>query len=195
MWKTRNSALRSPLYSIFCIIAPSSYCWEPLQRAAAQSVTQKRTRKDSRRSTRFSSSSSSKTDFSIPAPPSANPRATLAQDPAPAQAPAPTDDLFRQFIQAYMEDRCQPAPATAPVEPREDALDRLLKAWNPDLYYSNLNIECYYFYQQCEDHFETSGTKGHKRVPFATTLLKDRIFNRWQQHKARTKCTQADPLS
>ena len=44
-----------------------------------------------------------------------------------------------------------------------------------DLYYGNSHLECYYFCQQCEDHFETAGAKGHKRVAFAATFLKDRI--------------------
>ena len=80
-------------------------------------------------------------------------------------------------MQAYMEDRRHPAPA--PIEPREDNSDRPLKARNPDLYYGNSHMECYYFCQQCKDHFETAGAKGHKRVPFAVTFLKDRLLNRW----------------
>ncbi len=99
-------------------------------------------------------------------------------------------------MQAYMEDRRQPAPAPAPpAESREDVSDKPLKARNPDLYYGNSHMECYYFCQQCEDHFETAGAKGHKRVPFAATFLKDRILNCWQQHKARSDCNRAAPLS
>ena len=37
--------------------------------------------------------------------------------------------------------------------------------------------------------------KGHKRITFVTSLLKDRIPHRWQQHKTRTKHNQAAPLS
>ncbi len=65
--------------------------------------------------------------------------------PAPlviTAAPAPTKDLFRQFVQAYMEDRRKPAPARAPAplaEPHEDVLDRLLKARNPDLLWQLAN--------------------------------------------------------
>ena len=98
-------------------------------------------------------------------------------------------------MQAYMEDRRQPAPAAAPVEPREDVSDRPLNARNSDLYNGNLHIECYYVCQQCEDHFETAGAKGHKPISFAATFLKDRIFNCWQQHKAQIECIRADPLS
>ena len=46
-----------------------------------------------------------------------------------------------------MEDGCQPTLAAAIVETQEDALDRHLKARNLDLYYSNLHMEYYYFYQ------------------------------------------------
>ena len=161
------------------MMAPSSRRRGPLRGAAAQSVARRRTREESRRSTRSSSSSSSETDFGTPALPPANPRATPAQGPALAPAPTPTDNLFRKFMQAYMEDRRQPTPAAAPVKPREDALDRLLKARNPDFYYGNSHMECYYFCQQCKDHSETAGTKGHKRVPFVVTFLKDSILNRY----------------
>ena len=44
-------------------------------------------------------------------------------------------------------------------------------------------MECYYFCRQCEDHFETAGATGHKRVPFAASFLRDRTNFRWQQHK------------
>ena len=98
------------------MMVPSSCRRGPLRGAAIQSVARRRIREDSRKSTRSNSPSSFKTDFGIPAPPSTNPRATLVKDPAPAPAPTPTDDLFRQFMQAYMEDRCQPAPAAAQVK-------------------------------------------------------------------------------
>ncbi len=89
-----------------------------------------------------------------------------------------------------MEDRRNSTPAPAPdplAEPREDVSDRPLKAQIPNLYYSNSHIKCYHFCQQFEDHFETDGAKGHKRVPFAASFLKDRILHRWQQHKTRTE--------
>ena len=101
-------------------------------------------------------------------------------------------------MQAYMEDRRNPSPAPTPAplaEPQQDVSDRPLKARNPDLYYGNSHIESYHFCQQCEDHFETVGAKGHKRVPFATFFLKDRIHHRWQQHKTRIKRNRAAPLS
>ena len=181
-------------------MAPSSRHRRPLRGAAAQSVAQRRARENSRgsanssgESTRSSSATPSEANSGFPAPGSIPP--AQGPVPPPAPAPVPTDDLFRQFMQAYMEDRRHLAPAPAPVESREDALDRPLKARNPDLYYGNSHMECYYFCQQCEDHFETAGAKGHKRVPFAATFLKDRILNRWQQYKTRTERNRVAPLS
>ena len=79
-----------------------------------------------------------------------------------------------------MKDRRQLTPAAALVESQGNALDRFLKAQNPDFDYSNLNIECCYFYQQFKDHFETTRAKGHKYESFAVTFLKDYILNCWQ---------------
>ena len=56
-------------------------------------------------------------------------------------------------------------------------------------------MECYHFCRQCEDHFETAGAKGHKRVPFAASFLRERINFRWQQHKTRTERDRANPLT
>ncbi len=67
----------------------------------------------------------------------------------------------------------------APAAEARDDTNRPLKPWNPDLYYGNLHMECYYFCQQCEDHFEVAGSLGHKRVFFAAGFLKNRILNWW----------------
>ncbi len=88
------------------------------------------------------------------------------------------NNLFRQFMQTYMEDCLN--PTLLEVQKQEDALDRPLKTRNPDLYYRNSQIECYYFYQQCKDHFKIAGAKDHKHIPFAVSFLKDRIFFCWQ---------------
>ncbi len=118
-----------------------------------------------------------------------------APGPVPALAPAlvPNNDLFQEFMRTCIERVRAQAPATpaAPVpEKARDDTDRPLKPRNPDLYYGNLHMECYYFCQQCEDHFEVAGSLGHKRVLFAAGFLKDRILNRWQQHKTRMQRNQ-----
>ncbi len=101
-------------------------------------------------------------------------------------------------MQAYLEDRRNsapaPAPAPSPADAREETSKRPLKARNPDLYYGNLHMECYYFGQKCEDHFHTARAKRHKRVLFAASFLKNRIVYHWQQYKASTKRNQAVPL-
>ncbi len=56
-------------------------------------------------------------------------------------------------------------------------------------------MECYYFCQQFEDHFDIAAAKGHKRVLFAAFFPKDRILYRWQQHKASIKYSRAVLLS
>ena len=60
-----------------------------------------------------------------------------------------------------------------------------LKARFPDLYYGKSHIECYYFCQQCKDYFDTVGTTGSNRTPFAASFLCGRISFRWHQHKCR----------
>ncbi len=118
--------------------------------------------------------------------------AIRAPIPGPAPAPAPMalpNNLFQEFMQTFMEKTQAPAAPAAPAasvapaaEVRDDT-DRPLKPRNPDLYYGQSHMECYYFCQQYEDHFEVVGLLGHKRVPFAAGFPKDRILNRWQQHK------------
>ena len=46
-------------------------------------------------------------------------------------------------------------------------------------------MECYHFYQQCEDYFETSSATGTNRTPFAASFLRGSISLRWAQHKRR----------
>ncbi len=87
--------------------------------------------------------------------------------------------------------------STAPVAPAPDVearnnTNKPLKSWNPNLYYSNLHIECYYFCQQCKDHFEVAESLGHKHVSFAPGFLKNCILNWWQQHKT---CIQRNQLT
>ncbi len=71
------------------------------------------------------------------------------------------------------------APAAPAAEDRDDT-DKPLKPRNLNLYHDHLHMECYYFCQQCEDHFEVVGLLGHKRISFAAGFLKDSILNQWQ---------------
>ncbi len=98
--------------------------------------------------------------------------------PAPGLNPAPSlppaDELFRQSMKTFIEKVQDQASASA--ELGEEASDRPLKAKNPDLYYGNSQMECYYLGQQCEDHFQTAGAKGHRCVLFAASFLKEKIL-------------------
>lgn len=59
--------------------------------------------------------------------------------------------LLKAFIQVVHEDYLEfPGPNQPPTE-REQSF----KAKMPDMYYGELHINCYRFYQQCKDHFET----------------------------------------
>ncbi len=115
--------------------------------------------------------------------------------PAPAPTPAPAlNDRFQEFMRTCIEKVRDQAPAAPATEVRDDT-DRPLKPRNPNLYYGNLHIECYYFCQQCKDHFEIAGSLGHKRVPFVVGFLKDRILNQWQQYKTRMQCNRLAPIT
>ncbi len=87
------------------------------------------------------------------------------------------------------------AALVAPATKARDDTDRPLKLRNPDLYYGNSHMECYYFCQQCEDHFEVARSLDHKRVLFAVGFLKDRILNWWQQHKTRMQRNRRVPIT
>ncbi len=100
--------------------------------------------------------------------------------PGPVSAPvfaplAPTNDFFSGFMWTYIKKVRDQALAAlaAPAAEARDNTDRPLKPRNPDLYYGNLHMECYYFCQQCEDHFEVARSLGHKRVLFTAGFLKD----------------------
>ena len=191
-----------------------------LQKTAAQSVVRRvavrgfrESANSSRRFFCFSSITSFEAKFLLP--PSVSLRIIFAPDiSAPALsalnipiltlpnlffalAAIPIDDLFWQFIQAYMKN-CQNLVLVLVslfTNLQKDTLDSVWKDKNLDLYYDKLHIEYYNFCQQYKDHFETAGAKGYKHVLFATLFLKDHIFYFWQQHKFRTEYNQATFLS
>ena len=124
------------------------------------------------------------------------PTPAVSRTPAPASVPGPPgrytdEDLQRATklaIESFVKGQ-EHGQLQASTAPR----DRPLKARNPDLYYESSHMECYYFYWQCEDHFDTAGATGHKRVPFAASFLRDRINFRWQQHKTQVESDNAVP--
>ena len=91
--------------------------------------------------------------------------------PTPPEASTPplvtftSEDLFTKFMKVFMKTTQTQVQALA--EPRE----RPLKAKTPETYWGKSHMECYHFYQQCEDYFETLGTTGMNRTPFAALFL------------------------
>ena len=89
--------------------------------------------------------------FCNPTPGSALvPALISAPVPAPALALFSSNKLFKQFIKAYLESN--QGPRQLPAERKQ-----LFKAKVPKVYYGKSHMNCYYFCQQCKDHFETIG--------------------------------------
>ena len=76
-------------------------------------------------------------------------------------------DLIR-ILKIFLETKGQEPKAKVPRK-------QPLKAKIPDIYFGKSHIDCYHFCQQCEDHFETAGTTGSNRTPFAASFLCGKI--------------------
>ena len=83
-------------------------------------------------------------------------------------------DLMK-ILKIFSETKGQKPKAEVPCK-------RPLKAKVPDVYFGKLHIDCYYFCQKCEDHFETVGATGLNRTPFATSFFHGKINFRWYQY-------------
>ena len=76
------------------------------------------------------------------------PPVSPAQTPASAQDPSPpsNEELFQQFIKAYLENKNQNQnPALPPTPIQAKLWEQPLKAWFPNLYYGNSHLDCYRF--------------------------------------------------
>ena len=92
-----------------------------------------------------------------PAPTSRAPSRAPTLGPAfiasPASAvPSTNDELFKQFMQAYL--------AAQPQGQDTGLRERPLKTRFSEMYSGNSHMECYKFCQKCEDHFDTARAKG-----------------------------------
>ena len=66
-----------------------------------------------------------------------------------------------------------------------ETLWKKLKACSLDVYRGKSHMNCYNFYQQCENYFATAGTMESTWILFATIFVQDWISFRWQQYKRR----------
>ena len=105
------------------------------------------------------------------------------------------DDLQR-ILRIVLDSRpLAPVPAPAAALHYEGPRERPLKAWFPDIYWGKTHLECYNFFQKCEDHFATAGATGSNQVPFAATFLKDTALFRWQEYQRKVEDQTNVPLS
>ena len=71
------------------------------------------------------------------------------------------------------------AQTQALVEPQKQPL----KARSPKTYSGKSHMDCYHFYQQCENYFEILGATGMNCTPFAASFFRGTISLRWAQYK------------
>lgn len=89
------------------------------------------------------------------------------QTPTPIQAstPAPTLDSLSIYTNITLQRATRLALKLFVKDQKHNKVnsipwDKVFKARNPNLYYGSSNMECYYFSQQCKDHFNTAGATG-----------------------------------
>ena len=101
-----------------------------------------------------------------------------------------SEDDLQRILKAVMEAQAPvPVPALAPALVPAPVVSEMprkkLKARFPDVYRGKSHMDCYNFYQQCEDYFATAKAMRPTRILFAMSFLRDRISFRWQQYKQR----------
>ena len=98
------------------------------------------------------------------------PPVSWAQTPAQPLVPSSTKEMCQQLLKTY-------AAAVKLLEENHGSGSRKQppKARFPNLCYGNSHMDCYRFYQQYEDHFETAGASGPNRIPFAASFLRGSV--------------------
>ena len=91
---------------------------------------------------------------------------------APIASLSSDNELFKQFIKAYLEPQ-----VLGQIVPEIDSkpCKQSFKTRFPDLYYDNLHIDYYQFYQQCKNYFGTVGTKRLNKILFAASFLHELV--------------------
>ena len=90
---------------------------------------------------------------------------TLPEAPTPSLVPLISKNLFTKFMRMLM--KTIQAWNQEQLEPRKC----LLKARTLKTYFEKSHMDCYHFYQQCENYFKTSGAIEMNRIFFAATFL------------------------
>ena len=106
--------------------------------------------------------------------PSRNPIPGLAPVYIPTPAPMPTqalsraatNDLFKQFIKAYLG--LNQEPRQPPAERKQTFKAKVL-----EMYYNKSHMDCYHFYQLCKGYLENLGSSG----PSGPTRLSLKLFS------------------
>ena len=121
---------------------------------------------------------SGSTSFALSCNPTLGPELVFALNPAPVPASAPPsfDELFKQFMRAYLEPNQR---LKQPLAERE----RSFKAKVPKMYYGKSHMDCYHFCQQCKDYFETIEATRINRTLFVASFLYGSISMHWTQYK------------
>ena len=69
------------------------------------------------------------------------------------------EDDLHQILRTVLNSRSLvpiPAPVVAAAPHSKGSRERPLKAWFSNIYWGKPHLECYNFFQQCEDHFATA---------------------------------------
>ena len=104
---------------------------------------------------------------------------TLPEAPTLPLAPLPTEDLFTKFIKVFIK--------TTQAQALAEQQERLFKARILETYSGKSHMDCYYFCQQYEEYFETSGTIRMNCTLFAAIFFCGTVSFRWAQLKYRHK--------
>ena len=116
------------------------------------------------------------------------PALILVPVPAPAPAPPFSNELFKQFMKAYLKLYQGSRQPSAKREQR-------FKAKIAEVYCGKSHMDCYHFYQQCKDHFETAGVTGTNRTPFTAFFFRGNISVRWTQYKPCHRGKELTPIT
>ena len=96
--------------------------------------------------------------------------------------PKYSKDNLQRILKAVLEVRTL-APALALALATSAEPQNKLKAFAPDVYCEKFHMDCYNFYQQCEDYFATVRATGPTQILFAAFCFQNRISFCWQQYK------------